>query len=72
MAARGLVCRQPHPGDARRQLVGITPEGRALRERMWPVYAGSIERHLGAKLPGERAGLLASLLARLMPVDSSS
>lgn len=69
MAARDLVRREPHPGDARRQLVAITPEGRALRERMWPTYAASIERHLGAKLPGERAGLLASLLARLMPPD---
>lgn len=69
MAARGLVQREPHPGDARRQLVAITPEGRALRERMWPAYAAAIERHLGAKLPGERAGLLASLLARLMPAE---
>lgn len=70
MAARGLVRRDPHPCDGRRQLVAITPEGRALRERMWPVYAGAIERHLGAKLPGGRAPLLSSLLARLMPADS--
>ena len=33
-------------------------------------YAAAIERHLGAKLPGERAGLLASLLARLMPGEA--
>lgn len=69
MSTRGLVQREPHPGDARRQLVSITPGGRALRERMWPVYATAIERHLGAKLPGGRAGLLASLLARLMPAE---
>lgn len=71
MAARGLVRREPHPGDARRQLVVITAEGRALRERMWPCYAAAIERHLGAKLPGGRAGLLASQLARLIPAAGS-
>jgi DNA-binding MarR family transcriptional regulator len=67
MASSGLVRREPHPDDRRRQLVAITPEGRALRERMWPSYAAAIERHLGAKLPGERASLLSGLLARLMP-----
>lgn len=67
MAAQGLVRREPHPCDARRQLVAVTEDGRALRERMWPTYAAAIERHLGTKLPGERAGLLASLLARLLP-----
>lgn len=67
MASRGLVRRDPHPDDARRQLIAITPDGRALRERMWPAYAAAIDAHLGAKLPGERAGLLAALLARLIP-----
>ncbi len=71
MSARGLVRREPHPDDARRQLITITGRGRALRERMWPAYAAAIERHLGAKLPGERASLLASLLARLMPPDAA-
>ena len=71
MEARGLVRREPHPADARRQMVAITPEGRALRERMWPAYAAAIERHLGAKLPGGRAALLASQLARLMPGEEA-
>ena len=72
MVAGGLVRREPHPEDRRRQIVAITPEGRALRERMWPTYAAAIERHLGSKLPGERASLLAGLLARLMPPDRGS
>lgn len=67
MAAQGLVRREPHPDDARRQFVCVTPAGRALRERMWPTYGAAIERHLGAKLPGERASVLAAQLARLMP-----
>ena len=71
MAADGLVRREPHPSDARRQLIAVTPEGRALRERMWPAYAAAIARHLGAKLPGGKADQLSALLARLVPPDRS-
>lgn len=62
----GLVRRVPYPGDRRRQLVEITEEGRALRSRMWPVYAAAIERHVGAQLTEDEAGRLASLLGKLI------
>ena len=67
LQAEGLVVREPVPTDARRQVIAITPAGRALRERMWPTYQAAVERHLGSKLSADQAGRLAAILARLMP-----
>lgn len=62
----GLVERCPCPEDGRGQHVVITPAGRALRRRMWPVYRAAIQRHLGARLESARAAeTLAALLASL-------
>jgi DNA-binding MarR family transcriptional regulator len=63
MAARGLVERTACPEDGRGHMVGLTPEGQAMRARMWPVYAGAIEAALGARLSDEEAAALAALLA---------
>jgi DNA-binding MarR family transcriptional regulator len=67
LETEGLVRRIPFPGDRRRQLIEITEEGRALRLRMWPPYAQSIERHIGSKLNDADAARLAELLAPLLP-----
>lgn len=67
LEAEGLVRRIPYPGDRRRQLIEITEEGRALRLRMWPPYAQSIEHHVGSKLSDGDAARLADLLAPLLP-----
>ena len=67
LAAEGLVRRVPYPGDRRRQWIEITKAGRGLRARMWPVYAASLERHLGARLTTRQAGDLAELLRLLLP-----
>lgn len=67
MEANGLVAREPVLSDARRRLVAITDEGRALRERMWPTYQAAVERHLGSKVSGDQAQRLATILARLIP-----
>ncbi|MET0743875.1 MAG: helix-turn-helix domain-containing protein [Microvirga sp.] len=67
MAAEGLIRRVPFPGDRRRQFIEICDAGRALRQRMWPVYGGAIEASLGAKLDEAEARRLAELLRRLSP-----
>jgi DNA-binding MarR family transcriptional regulator len=66
MVADGLVRRLPYPGDKRRQWIEPTAEGRALRRRMWPVYAAAITRHVGARLGDRDAARLADLLAKLL------
>ena len=62
----GLVRREACPTDARSKWVVATPEGIALRERVWPSYAAAIERHLGSKLTPEEAATLAALLGKLI------
>lgn len=67
-----LVERRPSPEDGRSNLLVITPKGRELRERMWPVYASSIEQHLGAHLSCDEARRLAELLGKLEAAALSS
>lgn len=67
LARAGLVRRRPCPDDRRGQLVAITPAGRELLARMWPVYRAAIQRHVGDRLAGdEEARLLGELLDRLV------
>lgn len=61
----GLIARAPCPEDGRGQVVSLTPNGAALRASMWPAYRAAIQRHLGAKLGADAAGL-ATLLGRLL------
>ncbi|WP_180939863.1 MarR family winged helix-turn-helix transcriptional regulator [Sinorhizobium mexicanum] len=61
----GLVRREAFDEDARGCWVVVTEAGRQMRARMWQTYAGSIERHVGAKLGEAEAGKLAELLSRL-------
>jgi DNA-binding MarR family transcriptional regulator len=65
LEAAGLVAREAYPDDRRAQMVAITPAGRALRKKMWDVYAAAIERHVGAKLTIDEAWRLNELLAKL-------
>jgi DNA-binding MarR family transcriptional regulator len=62
----GYVAREACEDDGRGQLIVITPEGQALRKRMWPIYAGAIETAVGSKLTTEEAAALEGLLGRLI------
>jgi DNA-binding MarR family transcriptional regulator len=66
LAEAGYVERRPHPEDRRGQIVRITPSGRRLVKRMWPVYRAAVARHIGAKLSEGDARELAALLERLI------
>ncbi|MBK8159616.1 MAG: winged helix-turn-helix transcriptional regulator [Rhodospirillaceae bacterium] len=65
LEAEGLVVRQINPDDRRRQTIRLSESGRALLARIWPVYAGAIERHVGRKLAGEDAKALIRILEKL-------
>lgn len=61
----GYVTRQACEADGRGQVLVLTPEGRAVRARMWPVYAAALASGVEARLTREEAATLARLLARL-------
>jgi DNA-binding MarR family transcriptional regulator len=63
---RGYVERQPCEEDGRGQKVVITPSGRDLRKRMWPVYARAISEAVGHHVSEREAANLASLLTKLV------
>jgi DNA-binding MarR family transcriptional regulator len=44
----GLARREPVPEDRRGAYVVLTPQGRAMLKRMWPVYSAGIERLFAA------------------------
>lgn len=62
-----LVRRERCADDARAHWVAISDRGLALRQRMWPVYAVAIQRHLGEKLPDAEAARIAEGLRKLVP-----
>jgi DNA-binding MarR family transcriptional regulator len=65
MEREGLVDRKRCSKDARQQWVCATTAGNALRERMWPVYAGAIQQALGERLSNSEASRMADLLSKL-------
>src|SRR5690349_5547720 len=66
MAAAGLVERRPCDDDGRGHRVAVTDAGRAMRRRMWPVYAGAIEQAVGRYFTVREARTLGDLLGRLV------
>lgn len=65
MAKAGLVDRAGCEDDGRGQVVRISAQGRAVRQAMWPVYAGVLSTRVGARLTPDEAATLAGLLSRL-------
>lgn len=65
MESEKLISRERCSEDARCQWVSATDAGRALRRRMWPVYAGAIRQAVGERLTDAQAERLADLLGRV-------
>lgn len=61
----GHVERRPHAEDGRGQVIVITKSGRALRKRMWPVYAAAITDAVGKHVSERDASALAALLSKI-------
>jgi DNA-binding MarR family transcriptional regulator len=66
LAEAGHVERQPCEEDGRGQRVVITPDGRQMRRRMWPIYAQAIAEAVGRRVSERDAASLAGLLAKLV------
>lgn len=66
LAEAGHVERCPCDEDGRGQRIVITPSGREMRRRMWPVYARAIGEAIGCRVSEREAANLASLLGKLV------
>jgi DNA-binding MarR family transcriptional regulator len=60
----GYVRRETDPNDRRALQVTVTPEGRKLLKRMWPIYERGIEQHFAAHL-GRSAKSVRATLERM-------
>ena len=65
----GLVERRACEDDGRGQLVAITEHGKAIRLKMWPVYAQAVEATVGKRLSAKQAKALDGLLGFLIEGD---
>ncbi len=63
--AAGHIARRPCDDDGRGHVLIITESGRALRRRMWPVYASALREAVEQRLSDAEAERLADLLAKL-------
>jgi DNA-binding MarR family transcriptional regulator len=71
LADAGYVERLPCAEDARGQRVVITPAGREMRKRMWPVYARAISEAVGRRVSEREATMLEKLLGKLVDSPAS-
>jgi DNA-binding MarR family transcriptional regulator len=62
----GYVERRVCEDDGRGQLIVITDSGKAMRRKMWPVYARGIEAALGRHLSVKQTEALDDLLGTLI------
>jgi DNA-binding MarR family transcriptional regulator len=62
----GYLERRACEDDGRGQLVVITERGKAIRRKMWPVYARAIESSVGSNLSAKQAETLDDLLGLLI------
>ncbi|MBN9088236.1 MAG: winged helix-turn-helix transcriptional regulator [Reyranella sp.] len=67
MTEAGHVAKAPSPDDGRGLVLTITRSGRALRRKMWPVYALAIEEAVGRHFTDAEARTFGDLLGRLHP-----
>jgi DNA-binding MarR family transcriptional regulator len=72
MEKAGYVERRAYAQDGRGQVVAITPAGKAMRRRMWPVYAAAIEEAFGRHLSEQQARSLDALLGALIVPSRAS
>ena len=68
MERDGLVSRTPSQTDHRVRVVDLTEAGRALHDRLWPIFAAGQDKLLGKLSENERALFLALLRKILQAV----
>lgn len=70
LEAAGYVTRLASEDDGRGQILTITKAGRAMRRKIWPVYAAAIDEAVGRHLSDAEAQTLGDLLGRLFDARS--
>jgi DNA-binding MarR family transcriptional regulator len=65
VAKAGYVERRSCDEDERGQIIRVTPDGKALQRKMWPIYRSVLEREFAAKLAEGEAECLAKFLQPL-------
>ncbi|MEZ5585511.1 MAG: MarR family transcriptional regulator [Sedimenticolaceae bacterium] len=65
LEGEGLLVRQACEADGRGAQVQITPGGRALLKRMWPVYEAAIQTHFAVPFSKAELKQLSMLLAKI-------
>jgi len=68
----GYVERRVCADDRRGQVLAITPAGKTIRRRMWPVYGAAIEDAFGRHLSAKQAETLDALLGALLEKSRAS
>jgi DNA-binding MarR family transcriptional regulator len=66
LEAAGLVTRERAAEDRRGAFAVLTAEGRAMRRKMWPVYADAIRELFEAHVSEGEAATLAGALRRVL------
>ena len=66
MEHRGLVARQPCPGDARGALISLTDRGRATLQRAAPPHVASVRRHMIDLLTADEIAALDTIAAKVI------
>ena len=66
MEHRGLVARQPCPGDARGAIISLTDRGRATLERAAPRHVASVRRHMIDLLSAGEIAALDTIAAKVI------
>ncbi len=69
LAGDGLVCRGPHPNDRRSVLVGLTPAGRELLNRVLPGLYRRQVAAMGKLTADEQCDLIRLLEKLVLPAD---
>src|SRR5215831_18512479 len=62
----GFLERRACKEDGRGQLVAITERGKAIRRKMWPIYAQAVQATVGRRLSAKQAKTLDILLGLLI------
>ena len=66
LEAAHLIAREDSDDDGRGYDLAITRAGRAMRKKMWPVYAAAIERLFARHVSLEEAQAMATALDRVL------
>ncbi len=71
METAGYVERRSCEDDGRGQVILITPPGKAIRRRMWPVYAAAIQDSIGHRVSEQQAEALDEILGVILEQSGS-